>query len=137
MRGQQAPVPNGDYPNYWGAEVGFVLVSSLTEATPPAEAINTRGFAFTLQGALPALIRFRVGSAGEVPLYSQYCQHVDMNTGVRIEVPLDSLTYECWNGDGEAFPANAGATLMAWQIPANESTSGSFDFCIEDIQTLR
>ena len=38
---------------------------------------------------------------------------------------------------GLPFPDAAGATLVTWQIPANESTAGAFDFCIDDIRALR
>jgi hypothetical protein len=136
VRGQQVPVPEGDYPNYWGAEVGLALVSSLTSQGLAAEALSVAGFAFRFEGALPPVVRFRVGAAGEVPLYSQYCQHVPLDTGARIEVKLEELIYECWNAEGRPFPDAAGATLLAWQIPANETTSGAFDFCIEAIETL-
>jgi hypothetical protein len=136
VRGVVIPVPSGDYPNYWGGEVGVGLVSNLTEPGPPAEALSALGFAFRLEGKLPALLRFRVGAAGEIPLFSQYCQHVPLDTGSRIEVALAELTYECWNGGGQPFPDAAGATLLSWQVPANESSAGEFDFCIEDIQAL-
>ncbi len=136
VRGQQVPVPQGDYPNYWGAEVGLALVSSLTSEASAAEALSVAGFAFRFEGALPAIVRFRVGAAGEVPLYSQYCQHVPLRTGARIEITLEELIYECWNQGGRPFPDASGATLLAWQIPANEATSGTFDFCIDAIEAL-
>jgi hypothetical protein len=136
VRGQLAPVPNGDYPNYWGAEVGLSLTSSLAEEALPGEALDTRGFAFRLEGALPPVLRFRVGAVGEVPRFSQFCQHVALVTGVRIEIPLDALIRECWNTTGEPFPEGSGATLMGWQVPADGVSEGPFDFCIEDIQTL-
>ncbi len=137
VRGQLAPVPNGDYPNYWGGEVGLLLAPSLAEEARPGEALDTRGFAFRLEGALPPVLRFRVGAVGEVPRFSQFCQHVALDTGVRIEIRLEALIRECWNTIGDPFPEGSGATMMSWQVPANEASVGRFDFCIEDIQTLR
>lgn len=137
VRGQLSPVPDGDYPNYWGAEVGLALVANPRKETPDAAALHVQGFAFSLSGVLPPLLRFRVGAGGEVPLFSQYCEHAPLETGVRIEVPLDALTYECWNAGGAPFPVAAGATLISWQVPANEVSEGGFDFCIREIETLR
>lgn len=136
VRGQLAPVPNGDYPNYWGGEVGLALVSNPREQVDLNEGMSTRGFAFRLEGVLPPLIRFRAGASGEVPLLSQYCVHVPLKTGTRIEVTLDELTVECWNGAGTSFPDAARAALVSWQIPANETTVETFDFCIDGIESL-
>ncbi len=136
VRGELAPVPDGDYPNYWGGEVGVALVANVMEIPSQAEALRTSGFAFRLQGTLPPIVRFRVGAAAEVPYYSQYCDHVGLETGARIEVPLDALTYECWNIGGAAFPMASGAALISWQVPASPETAGPFDFCIEAIDAL-
>lgn len=137
VRGELAPVPDGDYPNYWGGEVGLELVSNVREVAPTTEGLSVAGFAFRLEGLLPPILRFRVGAAGEVPLFSQYCQHVPLNTGTRIEVTLEELASECWNGGGLAFPDASRAALLSWQVPANESTVEAFDFCIEAIEALK
>lgn len=136
VQGEVGVVPNGDYANYWGGEVGLALVADPTTAASDTEALHARGFAFALTGVLPPELRLRVGASGEVPLYSQYCEHVPLRTGEPIRLDLRELTYECWNADGQPFPAAAGATLVSWQIPANEWSSGSFDFCIADILAL-
>jgi hypothetical protein len=51
-------------------------------------------------------------------------------------MPRAALTYECWVSGGNAFPGASGATRISWQIPANEFTTGAFDFCIDDIWAL-
>jgi hypothetical protein len=138
VRGGLAAVPDGDYANYWGGEVGLVLGSSPpADVAPLGEGLEALGFTFRLSGALPPQLRLRVGAAGEVPLSSQYCQNVPMNTGGSVEIAVGSLTFECWLPDGAPYPAGASATLVSWQIPANTETSSEFDFCIEDIQALR
>jgi hypothetical protein len=136
VRGELDVVPAADYANYWGSELGLLLVSNPAAEAPPAEALDTPGFAFRLEGALPSQLRFRVGAAGEIPVFSQYCQQLPLNTGTRIEVPLGALTYECWLSGGRPFPDASGATLLSWQMPANEATADAFDFCIEDIRAL-
>jgi hypothetical protein len=136
VRGELDVVPGGDYASYWGSEVGLVLVSNAAAEAPAAEALDTPGFAFRLEGALPLQLRFRVGAAGEVPLVSQYCQEVPRATGTSIEVPLEALTHECWLFGGKPFPSASGATLISWQMPANEMAADGFDFCIEDLRTL-
>jgi hypothetical protein len=137
VRGGLAAVPDEDYPNYWGGEVGLVLgTTPPTDVAPPDEGLNARGFAFSLSGALPPQLRLRVGAAGEVPLTSQYCQNVPTDIESSFEIGLQSLTVECWGYDGAPYPASASATLVSWQIPANPETSSQFDFCIEDIRAL-
>ena len=137
VRGELAAVPNGDYANYWGGEVGLVLgASPPAQVAPPGEGLDTAGFTFRLTGELPLQLRVRVGAAGEVPLTSQYCRDVATSSAVSVQVTLNSLTFECWGYDGAAYPAGARATLLSWQIPANPETATSFDFCIEDITAL-
>jgi hypothetical protein len=137
VRGALAVVPNGDYPNYWGGEVGLVLGSSpATDVALPDEGLPTPGFSFRLAGELPPQLRLRVAATGEVPLTSQYCQAIPATTDASIEMPLRALTFECWLPDGASFPADASATLVSWQIPANEGAASGFDFCIEDIRAL-
>ncbi len=136
VRGKLDPVPDGDYPNYWGGEVGLVFVMDAEQQVPPGAGTAASGFAFRLSGTLPPLLRFRVGAAGEVPLFSQYCMHLPLTTGTQTAVFLDELAYECWNGAGQPFPEAAGAALVSWQVPASESTTQAFDFCIEQIEAL-
>jgi len=137
VRGSLAPLPGNDYANYWGGEVGLVLASSPpTDVAPPGAGLDTPGFGFRLEGALPPQLRLRVGAAGEVPVYSQYCQNVIQSVGASIEIALDSLTFECWSYGGARFPDASSATLVSWQIPASAETGGPFDFCIEDIHAL-
>jgi hypothetical protein len=137
VRGGLAPVPDGDYPNYWGGEVGLLLASSPpTDVAAPGAGVDTAGFGFRLEGAVPPQLRLRVGAAGEVPLYSQYCQHVVESVGSNIEIALESLTFECWSSGGAPYPGASSATLVSWQIPAGPEIGASFDFCIEDIHAL-
>ena len=137
VRGQLAPVPGDDFANYWGAEVGLMLAPNPLEETPSDEALSTPGFRFTLTGTLPPMLRFRVGAAGEVPVYSQYCEHVALEAGTPIAIGLDALRDECWLEGGGPFPASTGATLISWQIPASpEIAATPFDFCIEGIAPL-
>jgi hypothetical protein len=138
VRGGLEAVPDGDYANYWGGEVGLVLgTSPPTDVAPPTDGLATLGFTFRLSGALPPQLRLRVGAAGEVPLTSQYCQNVATDTGASVEIPLQSLTFECWGLNGAPYPGTANATLVSWQIPANPEAGSQFDFCIEDIRALR
>lgn len=137
VRGELALVPNADYANFWGGEVGLILGSSpATDVAPPGEGLATPGFSFRLAGELPPQLRLRVAASGEAPLTSQYCQTVPANTDASIEMALQSLSFECWLPDGAQFPADASATLVSWQIPANEGAASAFDFCIEDIRAL-
>lgn len=137
VRGELAPVPDGDYANYWGGEVGLLLASSPpTDVAPPGDGLDTPGFAFQLQGALPPQLRFRAGAAGEVAVYSQYCQQVVGGLGSNIEIALQSLTFECWSSGGAPYPGASSATLISWQIPAGPELGAAFDFCIEDIHAL-
>jgi len=136
VRGQLAPVPDGDYPNYWGGEVGLDFVEDAEQQAALGDGLVASGFSFRLTGAVPALLRLRVGAAGEIPVSSQYCTHVPVDTEIQTAVFLDELAYECWNGSSQPFPAAAGATLLSWQIPANEVTTQAFDFCIEQIEKL-
>lgn len=137
VRGGLAPVPDGDYPNYWGGEVGLLLASSPpTDVAAPGAGVDTTGFGFRLEGAVPPQLRLRVGAAGEVPLYSQYCQNVVESVGSSIEIALESLTFECWLSGGAPYPGTSSATLVSWQIPANTEKGETFDFCIEDIHAL-
>lgn len=137
VRGELAVVPNGDYANYWGGEVGLVLGSSpATDVALPDEGLATHGFSFRLAGELPPQLRLRVAATGEVPLTSQYCQAIPTNTDADIEMELRALTFECWVPDGAPFPGDASATLVSWQLPANEVAASAFDFCIEDIRAL-
>jgi hypothetical protein len=137
VRGGLAPVPDGDYPNYWGGEVGLLLASTPpTDVAPPGAGLETAGFGFRLDGALPPQLRLRVGAAGEVAIYSQYCQDVVASLGSNIEIALESLTFECWVSGGARYPGASSATLVSWQIPANQEVGASFDFCIDDIHAL-
>jgi hypothetical protein len=137
VRGELAPVPGGDFANYWGGEVGLVLASSPpTDVAPPGDGLDTPGFGFRLEGTLPPQLRLRVGAAGEVPVYSQYCQDVVASVGSSIEIALESLTFECWVYGGARYPGASSATLVSWQIPALPEIAGPFDFCIEDIHAL-
>lgn len=137
VRGSLAPVPGNDFPNYWGGEVGLILSSSSpTDVASSGEGLSAPGFAFRLEGALPPLLRFRAGAAGEVPLTSQYCQEVVPDVGSSIEISLAALTYECWLYGGAPYPSAAGATLVSWQMPASVELGSVFDFCIEDIRAL-
>jgi len=137
VRGQLLPVPDGDYANYWGAEVGLILGSGApTDVAPAGAGLAAAGFGFRLEGDLPPQLRLRVGAAGEVPANSQYCQNVDVAQPGEREVSLASLTFECWAVDGAPFPGAASATLVSWQIPASEATGDPFDFCVEDIHAL-
>jgi hypothetical protein len=110
--------------------------SSPEDVAAPGDGLETHGFAFRLSGELPPQLRLRVGAAGEVPLTSEYCQNVPMSAGTHVEVALQSLTFECWGLAGAPYPGNARATLVSWQIPANEGVASQFDFCIEDIRAL-
>jgi hypothetical protein len=135
--GEIAPVPDGDYANYWGGEVGLVLASSPpTDVAPPGDGLDTPGFGFRLEGTLPPQLRLRAGATGEVPVYSQYCQEVAQSVGANIEMALGSLTFECWSNGGAPYPGASSATLVSWQIPANAEFGAHFDFCIEDIHAL-
>lgn len=137
VRGEVAPVPDGDYPNYWGGEVGLMLASSApTDVAPPGDGLDTPGFGFRLEGTLPPQLRLRVGAAGEVPVFSQYCQEVEQSVGASVEIALGSLTFECWSIGGAPYPGASSATLVSWQIPANAEFGAPFDFCIEDIHAL-
>jgi len=137
VRGELGTVPGDDYPNYWGGEVGLLLTSSpATDMALPGEGVSTPGFGFRLEGELPAQLRLRVGAAGEVPLFSQYCQNVIDGAGTSIEVALESLTFECWLNGGAPYPEAASATLVSWQLPAGAEVASTFDFCIEDIRAL-
>jgi hypothetical protein len=137
VRGELAPVPDGDYANYWGGEVGLLLASSPpTDVAPPDDGLDAPGFGFLLEGALPPQLRFRAGAAGEVAVYSQYCQEVVAGVGSNIEIALESLTFECWSSGGARYPGASSATLISWQIPAGPELGAAFDFCIEDIHTL-
>ena len=137
VRGELAAVPDEDYANYWGGEVGLMLTSSpATEMAAPGDGVSVAGFGFRLEGTLPEQLRLRVAAAGEVPLFSQYCRDVAEGVGTSIEVALDSLTQECWLYGGAPYPAAASATLVSWQLPANPGSSRGFDFCIEDIHAL-
>jgi hypothetical protein len=137
VRGDLAPVPNGDFANYWGGEVGLLLASSApTDVAPPGDGLDALGFGFRLEGTLPPQLRLRVGAAGEVPVYSQYCQDVVQSVGANIEMALDSLAFECWIYGGALYPGASSATLVSWQIPALPEVGGAFDFCIEDIHAL-
>lgn len=139
LRGGLSAVPDGDYPNYWGGEVGLVLGSSPPEDVAAAgEGVQASAFSFRLSGALlPQQLRLRVAAAGEVPLTSQYCENVPTDTLGTVEVALQSLTFECWAFDGAPYPGNASATLLSWQLPANSETASQFDFCIEDIRAVQ
>ena len=137
VRGQLAPVPDGDYGNYWGAEIGLILGASDPDAIVlPSDGIDAVGFAFRLSGELPPQLRFRVGAAGADPLTSQYCRDVPVTEAGTREVARDALTLECWNSDGAPFPQGATAALVSWQIPAGPESYQPYDFCIEDIQAL-
>ncbi|HTV23890.1 MAG TPA: hypothetical protein VMG12_34605 [Polyangiaceae bacterium] len=137
VRGELAAVPDNDFANYWGGEVGLMLTSSpATDMASPGDGLATPGFGFRLEGELPEQVRLRVAAAGEVPLFSQYCRDVADGVGTSIEVALDSLTQECWLNGGAPYPAAASATLVSWQLPANPGSSRGFDFCIEDIHAL-
>lgn len=137
VRGELTPVPGGDFANYWGGEVGLLLASSPPmDVAPPGDGLDTPGFGFRLEGTLPPQLRLRVGAAGEVPVYSQYCQDVVASVGSSIEVALESLTFECWVYGGARYPGASSATLVSWQIPALPEIAGPFDFCIEDIHAL-
>jgi hypothetical protein len=137
VRGEVAPVPDGDFANYWGGEVGLVLTSSApTDVAPPGDGLDTPGFGFRLEGTLPPQLRLRVGAAGEVPVYSQYCQEVVQSVGSNIEMALEALTFECWVVGGARYPGASSATLVSWQIPALPELAGAFDFCIEDVHAL-
>jgi hypothetical protein len=138
VRGALTAVPDGDYTNYWGGEVGLILgASPASDVAPPDDGLRARGFSFRLVGEAPLQLRLRVAAAGEVPLTSQYCQDVPTNGGASIEVELQSLTFECWGSAGAAYPAQASATLVSWQIPAAPEQASSFDFCIEEIRAIR
>jgi hypothetical protein len=136
VRGELSPVINGDYPNYWGAEVGLVWATN-ADGTPLAEgAIDVAGFAFHLSGSMPELLRFRAGAADEDPYFSQYCANVFPAATDDAEIELEELQYECWNGFGAGFPSDSGVMLISWQIPADPLTQAPFDFCIEQIRPL-
>jgi len=137
VRGQLAPVPDGDYGNYWGAEVGIILgASDPDEVVLPSDGLDAVGFVFRLSGELPPQLRFRVGASGADPLTSQYCQDVSVTADGGREVSRDGLTLECWNYGGPPFPEGATAALVSWQIPASPESYQAYDFCIEDISAM-
>jgi hypothetical protein len=138
VRGQLAPVPDGDYGNFWGAEVGIILSASDPDETVlPSDGFDAVGFVFQLSGELPPQLRFRVGASGADPLTSQYCQDVPVTESGSREVSRDALTLECWNYGGPPFPAGATAALVSWQIPASPESYQTYDFCIEDVRALQ
>jgi hypothetical protein len=142
LRGSEAPVPNGDYSNYWGVELTLELNqardgSGAALAWDPAPG-KVIGLAFRTTGAaLPGALTVRAQPTGTDAATQSFCHDVDVSTGPRYEVRWDEIRLSCFDApNGQPISDYPTLQTLTWTIPASETQAYSFDFCITDLQPL-
>lgn len=130
MNGTTVIVPNGDYTNYWGAEIdldvkltgnpsagaggvdaGADAGGDAGGAAPPAQvpegwnasAANVVGFSFKVDGAkVPDAFRFKALPWGAPSATTTYCNQVAAVAGGTVNVRFSEITKDCWMAGGAA-----------------------------------
>lgn len=153
-------VPNGNYSQYWGVEVGFNLNQTapddgaggeggvggaagaggagpdLAEPWLPGSVI---GFSFVIEGRAIDLVRFKSLPAGYDPALesSVFCKSVTATSGGVNDALFSQMTQYCWNtGPNLALPTAAGLANLSWQLPADVGVVRPFDWCLSELRPL-
>ena len=165
ITGNLEEVPNGDYANYWGVEVGF----NLNQTSPDDGAAGAAGadgaagaagadgaggnggdvaepwmpgsvvgFSFVIEGPTIDLIRFKALPSGYDPALesSVFCKTVMATSGDPNDVPFAQMIQYCWNPTGTPLPLAAGLANISWQLPADVGVTRPFDWCVRDLRPL-
>jgi hypothetical protein len=165
ITGNLEEVPNGDYANYWGVEVGF----NLNQTSPDDGAAGAAGadgaagaagvdgaggnggdvaepwmpgsvvgFSFVIEGPTIDLIRFKALPSGYDPALesSVFCKTVMATSGEPNDVPFAQMIQYCWNATGTPLPLAAGLANISWQLPADVGVTRPFDWCVKDLRPL-
>jgi hypothetical protein len=95
------------------------------------------GFAFTVEGSvIPEAMRFRSApGGGDAGVDFHYCRTFSALSGDTVEMPFDTLDFQCWSGLHEPFIADE-VLVIGWNIPSDPFSSHPFDFCIRDVRPI-
>jgi hypothetical protein len=137
VSGNLDPVEDGDFSTQWGTVFGFEFVSDALEFEPwDRDGGAVDGFAFTLTGPQIPILRF-ASLPGDADIsVDNFCREFFFPaSGERLEVPIDTLTRDCWLPGGEPLITDD-LRSIAWNIPSNISTATPFEFCVSDVRPI-
>ena len=161
IQGNLDEVPNGNYSQYWGVEVGFNLNQNSPddgaggEAGSPgaagaggvgpdsAEAWlpgNVLGFSFVIEGPTIDLIRFKALPVGYDPALesSVFCKTVVATSGGVNDALFSQMKQYCWNTTPNLpLPTASGLANLSWQLPADVAVGARpFDWCLSELRPI-
>lgn len=108
------------------------------------------GFSFRVEGndpelacgGVPPTLRIESAPAGSALDRDIFCRALPLVSGAQ-DVLFSELTRDCWDPGGEPLlgeplpPGFTGELLnLQWVVPADETSSYHFDFCIGDIRPI-
>ncbi len=163
IEGSLEPVPNGNYSQYWGVEIGFNLNQNapddgaggaggeggangsggeggagadIAEPWLPGSVV---GFSFVIEGPTIDVIRFKSLPAGYDPALesSVFCNTVTAASGEVNDVEFTQMIQYCWNTTPNLkLPTAAGLANISWQLPAEVGVTRPFAWCLRDLRPL-
>jgi hypothetical protein len=161
IQGNLEEVPNGDYSQYWGVEVGFNLNQTAlddgaggaggadgaagaggsdgTDVAEPWLPGSVIGFSFVIEGPTIDLIRFKSLPSGYDPALeaSVFCRTVVATSGQVNDALFTQMIQYCWNATGTPLPTAAGLANISWQLPADVAVGARpFDWCLKELRPI-
>jgi len=161
IQGNLEEVPDANYSQYWGVEIGFNLNQTApddgaggaggadgaagaggsdgTDVAEPWLPGSVIGFSFVIEGPTINLIRFKALPSGYDPALeaSVFCKSVTATSGEANDALFTQMIQYCWNATGTPLPIAAGLANISWQLPADVAVGARpFDWCLKELRPI-
>jgi hypothetical protein len=139
VSGSTEAVPNGDFVNYWGAQLHIRLQDGFsTPARSPWDRAGgrARGLSFRITGSPIEGLSFNAITPpipGE--MYPGYGVNLPSRLDTQHHILFESLASPVW-APTMVLPDDAPFTGFVWGVGAADNTAKTFDFCINDIRLI-